>query len=289
MRKILSLLFIIFGLTASWCQEQMHTEYLGDNFSLEGALTVFKKATSLEQFERLLNNRNSNVNNLDLNNDGAIDYINVADIKNGDSHVLVLSTFLNETEKQDIAILSLDRTGDAEALLQIEGDIDLYADNSIVEPTEEKETLQESTGGPKTPTIEVQSLLVNVWTWPCVHYIYGTRYVVWVSPYRWNYYPHRWNPWRPFAYNLFSIRCAPHRMMFHTVGIRRNVAAKTTYLSNRHSSTLLLTNSRGNTIFNKKINTRKIKVLPARRIPIRTIPVRKGILSGLGIKRAGRR
>ncbi len=289
MKKTLALLFIIFGLTTARCQEEIHKEYLGDNFSLEGTLTAFKKATSLEQFERLLNNRNSNINNLDLNNDGAIDYINVADIKNGDSHVLVLSTFLNETDKQDIATISLDRTGDAEALLQIEGDLDLYAANTILEPTEEKETLQESTGGPNIPTIEVESLLVNVWAWPCVHYIYGTRYVVWVSPYRWNYYPHRWNPWRPFAYTLFYIRCAPYRMMFHTVATRRNVAAKTTYLYNRHSSTLLLNNSRGNSIFNKKINVRNSKVIPARRILTRTIPVRKGILSGLGIKRTGRR
>jgi len=181
MRKYFSTLFIIFGLSTTWCQEVPSLEYPGDNFSLAGALTAFKKATSLEQFERLLNNRNSYVSNLDLNNDGAIDYINVEDIKNGNSHVLVLSTFLNEIEKQDIATLSIDKIGEAEAVVQIEGDPDLYAANNVLEPTEEIEILPVHTKGPNMLAVEVKSVLLNVWTWPCIQFIYGASYQVWVS------------------------------------------------------------------------------------------------------------
>ena len=51
----------------------------GDNFSLEGALELFKQAESPEHFEELLNKEDHQVNNLDLNEDGDIDYIRVID------------------------------------------------------------------------------------------------------------------------------------------------------------------------------------------------------------------
>ena len=54
-------------------------EVPGDNFSLEGALELFKKSSSPEEFERLLNSSDSKVNNLDLNEDGFVDYIKVID------------------------------------------------------------------------------------------------------------------------------------------------------------------------------------------------------------------
>ena len=47
----------------------------GDDFSLEGALELFKKSASPEEFERILNAENSKVNNLDLNGDGNQDLI----------------------------------------------------------------------------------------------------------------------------------------------------------------------------------------------------------------------
>ncbi len=52
-------------------------EVPGDNFSLEGALELFKKSASPQEFEQLLNSPDSKVNNLDLNGDGEIDYIRV--------------------------------------------------------------------------------------------------------------------------------------------------------------------------------------------------------------------
>jgi len=121
----------------------------------------------------------NNVNNLGLNDDGEIDYISVDDIKNGNTHIIVLSTYLLETEKQDIATISIEKTGEEQAFLQIEGDSNLYAKNTIIEPIEEKETLKDAKdGGPTTPIIEVQSLIVNAWFWPCVSYIYAPHYVI---------------------------------------------------------------------------------------------------------------
>ena len=64
----------------------------GDNFSLEGALGLFKESKSPEDFEKKLNSKNETVNNLDLNGDGKTDYVRVvADTKEG-AHVFILQT-----------------------------------------------------------------------------------------------------------------------------------------------------------------------------------------------------
>ncbi|MEQ3662449.1 MAG: hypothetical protein ABNG96_07155, partial [Flavobacterium sp.] len=70
MKNIIQILFVILGVTSSFAQEV--NEYSGENFSLEGALEMFKKSNSLEEFEKLLNTEENNVNNLDLNKDEQI-------------------------------------------------------------------------------------------------------------------------------------------------------------------------------------------------------------------------
>ena len=46
----------------------------GDNFSLEGALELFKNASSPEDFEKSLNSKDNHVNNIDIDGDGEIDF-----------------------------------------------------------------------------------------------------------------------------------------------------------------------------------------------------------------------
>ena len=62
----------------------------GDNFSLQGALEMFKQSSSIEQFEKLINTESNNVNNLDLNGDGEIDYVKVIDKADKDVHAFIL-------------------------------------------------------------------------------------------------------------------------------------------------------------------------------------------------------
>jgi hypothetical protein len=268
MKKSLSLLLVVLGITTAFSQEDNRPVNTGDDFSLEGALALFKKANSLEEFEKFLNEENNYVNNLDLNNDDDIDYILVEDIKEGDSHVIVLSTYLDEKEKQDIATISIEKTGENQAALQIEGDKDLYPENSIVEPIDEKEAIKSSKGGPNIPEIDVQIVTVNVWLWPSVRFLYAPNYVVWVSPYRWRNYPRWWKPWRPISHPVFYAHCAPHRVYYRPVTTRRVVVARKTYTSRRHSSTLVVHNRRGTTVIHK--NKRgKVKAVKVRRTPVR--------------------
>ena len=190
----------------------------GDNFSLQGALEMFKKASSVEEFEKLLNTENNNVNNLDLNGDGDIDYVRVIDKSEGDVHAFVLQVPVSETENQDIAVIELEKTGNESAVLQIIGDEEIYGEKAIVEPGNgddgtfiSNETMQ--TGGPNGNFNEEQSsgIVVNVWIWPCVRFVYAPVYRPWVSPWRWRVYPTYWHPWHPLAWHVFH----PLRLRYH--------------------------------------------------------------------------
>src|SRR5687768_17815048 len=83
--KMLSVLALVFCGTFSYGQA-VEAEVPGDNFSLEGALELFKQSDSPEEFERLLNSPDSKVNNLDLNGDGYIDYIDRKSTRLNSSH-----------------------------------------------------------------------------------------------------------------------------------------------------------------------------------------------------------
>src|SRR6478735_8439172 len=93
--KMLSMLFLMLGGITVYGQRNQG-EVPGDNFSLEGALELFKKSASPEEFERLLNSSDSRVNNLDLNGDGYIDYIRVIDRNEGNVHAFILQAVVSE-------------------------------------------------------------------------------------------------------------------------------------------------------------------------------------------------
>jgi hypothetical protein len=205
----------------------------GDNFSLQGALAMFQKATSPEDFEKMLNAEDNHVNNLDLNGDGDIDYIRVIDNMDKDAHALVLQAVVSETESQDIAVIELEKTGDTTAILQIVGDDDIYGEQVIVEPGDgDDDGAFINNGfdnniahGPNadffSPTPRV---VINVWFWPSVRFVYAPVYRPWISPWRWRHYPGWWGPWRPFAWHVwhpfhrpFYAHCAivhTHRVVF---------------------------------------------------------------------------
>ncbi|RZJ65282.1 MAG: hypothetical protein EOO50_14355 [Flavobacterium sp.] len=229
----------------------------GDDFSLEGALAMFKNAKSLEEFEKAINEENNNVNNLDLNNDEKTDYVTVSDVKDGDTHVIVLSTWLSESEKQDIATIGIEKTAAEQAQLQIEGDTDLYAENTIIEPVDVEDKATGGKGGPSIAEIEIMPVVVNVWLWPSVRFLYAPAYVVWVSPYRWAAYPRWWKPWRPVSHVVFYKRVAPHRVYYRPAPVRRVAVAHRVYAPHRRSSTLVVKNRRATTVVHKNKRTGK--------------------------------
>jgi hypothetical protein len=146
MQKIKQLLIIILCLAATSLYantEQDSTGMPGDHFSLQGALDMFKNASSPEDFEKLINTSSKNVNNLDLNNDGEVDYIKVIDKPGNNVHAFILQVAVSETENQDIAVIELEKTGDTTAILQIIGDEDIFGEQVIVEASDEGDEIDD--------------------------------------------------------------------------------------------------------------------------------------------------
>lgn len=213
-------------------QTQDSTGLPGDNFSLEGALAMFKKAGSPEEFEKLINSDDNKVNNLDLNGDGEIDYIRVIDKTENGAHAFILQSVVSETENQDIAVIELEQTGKDEAVLQIVGDEDIYGEQVIVEPAPEKNQVQSRSDA---------NVVVNVWAWPSVRYVYAPSYVLWVSPWGWRARPVWYHPWRPVRYHVFYPYRAPYRNHFVIVHNHRVVHAHRVYTPYRTTSVTVRT------------------------------------------------
>jgi hypothetical protein len=202
----------------------------GDNFSLQGALDLFSKANSLEEFETALNSLSNHVNNLDLNDDGEVDYVRVIDNMQDDAHAFVLQVPVDEKESQDVAVITLEKTGEASAQIQIVGDEELYGEGIYVEPAEEKAV--GGKGGP-SPALDTRPIVLNVWLWPSVQFVYVRTYRPWVSPYRWRAYPMGWKPWKPYGWRAHWGHCKHYNVHYHVVNIRRCHKAHGVYASRR--------------------------------------------------------
>jgi len=242
--KQLFLLFVCIAATVSIKAQTDSTGMPGDNFSLQGALEMFKQSSSIEEFEKLINTENKNVNNLDLNGDGETDYVRVISKADKDVHAFILQVAVSETENQDIAVIELEKAGDTTAMLQIIGDDEIYGDQVIVEASDEGDEVESNEGkgsGPFADFTESNRIVVNVFFWPSVRFVYRPAYVPWVSPWRYRHYPGWWRPWRPFAWNVFH----PRRLHYHrhcaVVRTHRVVAAHRVYTPHRASSTIVTT------------------------------------------------
>ena len=217
---ILSFLFINLSLSAQYAydddvyDDNFYPGYLGDDFSLEGALEVFKQARSIEDFEFDINNQDRYVNNLDLNNDGRIDFIRVTDqSENRNVRLVVMQAILGRGDVQDVAVIAIEKTGRRSANLQIIGDEYLFGPDMIVEPSDIASNQNRFDRGPNGD-IHISRHFVNVWYWPSVRSLFYSRYTYYRSPYYWGYYPPVWNPWRPYRYATYYDRCGRYRNNF---------------------------------------------------------------------------
>ena len=200
----------------------------------------FEYDDAREAFEKALNTEGSSVNNLDLNEDGDIDYVRVVDNEEDDIHAIVLQVPISEGESQDIAVIQIERTGEESAILQIVGDETLYGEDYFVEPYDVEETGGD--GGPSTASV-MRRIVFNVWVYPSVRFIYRPGYRLWVSPYRWGVYPRWWRPWRPRPWRAFYPRTIVYRPGCRVVATHRVVRANRVYRPIRTSSRVVVNRS----------------------------------------------
>lgn len=192
---MLTVLFLTaaFGFAVAARAQANYAEHL----DLYTVAEVFREAGSVEEFERELNNPSKGFHNLDLNNDGQIDFIRVTEQTKDDTRFLILQTPIGDNEYQDVATIIVESDG-GNYNLQIQGDEEIYGANYFVVPAER-----------------------NFSGWNVVRWLFSPSYRVYVSPYRYSYYPSWFTVRRPVAVSVYRTRIG-------TFGTRKNfVVART--------------------------------------------------------------
>lgn len=219
----------------------------GDNFSLQGALQMFQDAASPEAFEEAINKEGNHVNNLDMDEDGNIDYVQVISKTDQDAHAFILQVAVSATETQDIAVIELEKTGKETAMIQIIGDEDIYGEQVIVEPDggDDNAAMFINNSNLSGPNVSFDDftprIVINVWGWPSVRFVYGPLYRPWVSPWRWQYYPGWWKPWKPLRWHVWHPFRVHHNRPFVVVHTHRVIHAHRVYTPFRSSSVVVRT------------------------------------------------
>lgn len=232
------------------------------DLDLYGVAELLKGSESLEDFEKRLNQESSEVNNLDLNGDGQVDYIAVVEEVEGDTHVAILRVPLGENEYQDVASVELEKVSGDEIAVQIVGDEELYGPDYIIEPAETSAStwpIFESTADRAaaflrdlSPSQVVASLgpsnalmaggvvvTIRVGAWPLLRAVFGPGYRPWRSPYRWGIWPPWWRPWRPVARSVYRSRHARWAHgRWHRTNVRHSYRARNIYHTHRKTTHL---------------------------------------------------
>ncbi len=207
-----ALLALLLASTTTVQARNWRDDYLGlpgDNLNLYATMKLFQESETLEAFERDLNSEDMGINNLDLNGDRLVDYINVTDYVEGRVHNIVLSVALNKKQRQDVAVFIVERFRDGSVQIQLVGDEALYGRNYIVEPYYDNNyagTANPGYYGRPRNRAQVDVIITSVWEiadWPVVRYIYYPGYLAWHSPWYWGYWPAYYTAWRPWYWHYY--------------------------------------------------------------------------------------
>lgn len=151
---------------------------ISDNLDLEAVASIFGKSEDLEDFERRLNDPDTQICNLDLNEDGEVDYLRVLETAEKNTHLITIQAVIGKDLFQDVATIDVEKDNSGETRVQVVGDVYLYGNDYIIEPI----------------YVHHPVFFVHFWT---------IGYNPWYSPYYYNYYPTYYNPWRPYPVHRY--------------------------------------------------------------------------------------
>ncbi|MDP3433783.1 MAG: hypothetical protein Q8T04_12555 [Bacteroidota bacterium] len=147
---------------------------ISDNLDLDAVASIFGDSENLEDFERRLNDPDNRISNLDLNEDGYIDYLRVLENSSDRNSLVVVQAVLDKDVYQDVATIEIERVQNGNPRVQIVGDSYIYGSNYIIEP------------------VYVRTPLIFSFFW-------SPRYITYHSPYYWDYYPSWYSYYRPYS------------------------------------------------------------------------------------------
>ena len=82
---------------------------VGEDLDLYAVLDLLEESENLEEFEKALNDEEKGINNLDLNEDGEVDYIKVDESVEENTHLIILQVEVEENDFQDVATIEIEK------------------------------------------------------------------------------------------------------------------------------------------------------------------------------------
>lgn len=188
--KVTSLIVVLLLSTMQiWAQKQITVEAknndISNNLDLQAVASIFGDSKDLQEFEMKLNDFDSQISNLDLNNDGEVDYLRVIETTDNNTHLVVIQAVLEKDVFQDVASILVERKDNRRTIVQVIGSPYMYGENYIIEP-------------------------VYGYTPSIYSYFWRRSYSPWISPFYWGYYPRYYHTRRPFELDIYATHIHSH-------------------------------------------------------------------------------
>lgn len=106
-------------------QAEVILKEFSKGLDLDAVTALAKKSKDAADFESQLNSQAEAVNNIDLNEDGKVDYINVTEYGSGDRRGFSLTTEISPGKVQEIATIDFQKDGE-KGVVQTTGNPSLY-------------------------------------------------------------------------------------------------------------------------------------------------------------------
>ncbi len=181
------LLFLLAGYGLVSAQEEVTivapASEAAEGLDLKAVSELFKDSENLEAFEKALNDPEVGINNLDLDENGEVDFIRVVEEVVDDTHVIMLQVPLAENEFQDVATIEIEKSDDDNYNMQVHGNEVIYGVDYYVAPVN-----------------------VHVHMWPIIPWIYRPVYRPYRSTFYFGVYPHWWRSYHPVRVNVYRSR-----------------------------------------------------------------------------------
>jgi hypothetical protein len=188
--SVLSLLSITTLFAQDRTTVSAYNSEISDNLDLRAVASIFGDSRDLADFERRLNDPNSQISNLDLNEDNQVDYLRVIETIEGNAHLIVIQSVLGRDTFQDVATVEVQRDRDNRVQVQVVGDVYMYGPNYIYEPVYSY-----------TPVIYTSFWIGN--------------YTPYYSSWYWGYYPSYYYAWTPFPIFRYRSNIGFHINLHH--------------------------------------------------------------------------
>ncbi len=223
----------------------------GDGLDLYAVLNLFQKSKTIEDFEKSLNEKKTGIVNLDLNNDGNVDFIKVVTEQDGDDFLFILQDPISENETQDVAVMIVSKDAAGNVSMQIIGDKELYGKDYVIEPrTEPRKSVTSNpayTGSnPVTVNVQPTTEVIVVASAPIVQYVYSPVYVPYYPPYPYAVYPPYWAAAAVVSIGIYHHNNYHHHDNYHgghgDVDIHRENNFNNYDRNNRNSSNTVRNN-----------------------------------------------